>query len=182
MDHALGLLKSKGLIDEKTAMVIGELVSRGKTLEQAAVGGRYVSGVDFANAKGEFGKPKEISEEIGTRKRIIKGAPASRIVSVIMRHAVEGKASDIHIEPIGNESRVRYRIDGVLRTSFSLPIHVHPALVSRIKLLANLKIDETRIPQDGRITEDVNGKKIDFRVTTLPVVDNEKVVDRKSVV
>ncbi|MCI0479398.1 Flp pilus assembly complex ATPase component TadA, partial [Candidatus Uhrbacteria bacterium] len=70
------------------------------------------------------------------------------------------------------------RIDGVLRTSITLPIYVHPALVSRVKVLANLKLDESRVPQDGRITEDIGGKKIDFRISTLPVVDNEKVVMR----
>ncbi|MBI4139060.1 Flp pilus assembly complex ATPase component TadA, partial [Candidatus Uhrbacteria bacterium] len=132
----------------------------------------------LAEAKGKFARPKELREELGTLEEVIKGAPVSRMVSVIMRQAVDGGASDIHIEPIGEESRVRYRIDGVLRTTLALPLYIHPALVSRIKVLANLKLDETRIPQDGRITENVNGKKIDFRVSTLPVVDNEKVVMR----
>lgn len=132
----------------------------------------------LAQAKGKFEKRSEKPEDVGKLEEIIKGAPVSRMVSVIMRHAVEGGASDIHIEPIGNESRVRYRIDGVLRTSLVLPIYVHPALISRIKVLANLKIDETRVPQDGRITQEISGRKIDFRVSTLPVVDNEKVVMR----
>ena len=66
----------------------------------------------------------------------------------------------------------------MLRTSLALPLYVHPAIVSRIKVLANLKIDETRVPQDGRITQEISGKKIDFRISTLPVVDNEKVVMR----
>lgn len=104
--------------------------------------------------------------------------PASRMVSVMMRHAVEGGASDIHIEPVGEETRIRYRIDGVLRTSLTLPIAVQPSLILRVKMLANMKIDETRVPQDGRFTEEINGKNIDIRVSTLPVVDNEKVVMR----
>lgn len=132
----------------------------------------------LAQAKGKFSKKEEKEEDLGKLEEVIKGAPVSRMVSVIMRHAVEGGASDIHIEPFGEESRVRYRIDGVLRTSLVLPIYVHPALISRIKVLANLKIDETRIPQDGRITQEIGGRKIDFRVSTLPVVDNEKVVMR----
>lgn len=123
-------------------------------------------------------KKAERPEEIGQLEEIIKGAPVSRMVAIIMRHAVEGGASDIHVEPMGDESRVRYRIDGVLRTSLVLPLYVHPAIVSRVKVLANLKIDETRVPQDGRITQEISGKKIDFRVSTLPVVDNEKVVMR----
>ncbi len=132
----------------------------------------------LAQAKGKFEKKEEKTEEVGRLEEIIKGAPVSRMVSVIMRHAVEGGASDIHIEPLGNESRVRYRIDGVLRTTLVLPIYVHPALVSRIKVLANLKLDETRVPQDGRITQEISGRNIDFRVSILPVVDNEKVVMR----
>ncbi len=109
---------------------------------------------------------------------VIKGAPVSRIVSVIMRYAVESKASDIHIEPKGKETRVRYRVDGVLRTLLTLPSYLHASVISRVKVLANLKLDETRTPQDGRITQVINGKAIDFRVSTLPVVDNEKVVMR----
>ena len=109
---------------------------------------------------------------------VIKGAPVSRIVSVIMRYAVESKASDIHIEPKGKETRVRYRVDGVLRTLLTLPSYLHTSVISRVKVLANLKLDETRVPQDGRITQVINGKAIDFRISTLPVVDNEKVVMR----
>lgn len=280
-EQILATLLAKKMIDEKVAQAVRELISRGKTIEQAIVGGKYVSDVDFsriraelfgipfvdltervipketlelmpqeimdsyqvvptgfennvlevaflnpqdlraveaieflahdrgwtlrqviapvsqvtsllkkvkglgaevatalAQAKGKFDKKGEKDEEVGQLEEIIKGAPVSRMISVIMRHAVEGGASDIHIEPFGNESRIRYRIDGVLRTSLVLPIYVHPALVSRIKVLANLKIDETRVPQDGRITQEIGGKKIDFRVSTLPVVDNEKVVMR----
>jgi type IV pilus assembly protein PilB len=106
---------------------------------------------------------------------VIRGAPVSRIVQVILRHAVEGNASDVHIEPHGEETRVRYRVDGVLRTSLTLPKYIHPSLVARVKVLANLKLDETRIPQDGRIRETFGSKIIDFRVSTLPLSDTEKV-------
>lgn len=124
-------------------------------------------------------KKEEVSEEITKVEEVIKGAPVSRIVSVIMRHAVEGKASDIHIEPFANETRVRYRIDGVLKTSLLLPINLHSAIVARIKVLANLRLDETRVPQDGRITETFDGKTIDFRVSTMPLQEGlEKVVMR----
>lgn len=132
----------------------------------------------LAQAKGKFERVGEKSEDIGQLENVIKGAPVSRMVAIIMRHAVEGGASDIHIEPIAGESRVRYRIDGVLRTSLTLPLSVHPAIISRIKVLANMKIDEVRVPQDGRITQEISGKKIDFRVSTLPVLDQEKVVMR----
>jgi type IV pilus assembly protein PilB len=108
----------------------------------------------------------------------INSAPVSRIVSVIVRHAVEARASDIHIEPFDKESRVRYRIDGILHTSLSLPKSIHNAIIARIKVLAKLKLDETRIPQDGRIRLIVNNREIDFRVSTLPLANNEKVVMR----
>jgi type IV pilus assembly protein PilB len=120
---------------------------------------------------------KELTEEEQVEE-VIKSAPISQIVSVIIKHGVEGKASDIHIEPFVENSRVRYRIDGVLHTSLILPKAVHAAIVSRIKVLANLKIDETRIPQDGRIRLKVNDNDVDFRISTLPLYDQEKVVMR----
>lgn len=114
----------------------------------------------------------------GGLEEVVKTAPVSKIVSVIMRHAVEGKASDVHIEPVGNETRVRYRIDGILHTSLVLPKHVHSSLVARIKVLSNLKIDETRVPQDGRFRMNIDGRDVDYRVSTLPLINNEKVVMR----
>ncbi len=111
-------------------------------------------------------------------EEVIKSAPVAKIVSVLMRHAIEGRASDIHIEPLQNETRVRYRIDGVLHTSLVLPQSVHSAIVSRIKVLANLKLDETRLPQDGRIRLEVNDKEVDLRISILPLINEEKVVMR----
>ena len=109
---------------------------------------------------------------------VIKSAPISKMVSVILKHAVESRASDVHIEPTIGESRVRYRIDGVLHTSLVLPKYIHSAIISRIKVMSNLKIDETRVPQDGRIRLNIGGKNIDFRVSTLPLYAQEKVVMR----
>ena len=108
----------------------------------------------------------------------INSAPVSKIVSVIIRHAVEARASDIHIEPFAKESRVRYRIDGILHTSLTLPKSIHSSIIARIKVLAKLKLDETRVPQDGRIRLVINGREIDFRVSTLPLASMEKVVMR----
>lgn len=131
-------------------------------------------------AKEKFVSTKKSEEKIegASLEAVIKGAPVSRIVSVIMQHAVEMGASDIHIEPLGQESRVRYRIDGVLKIILNLPGYIHDAVVSRVKVLSSLKLDETRIPQDGRITQVVDRKIIDFRVSVLPVVGQEKVVMR----
>ncbi|MEK7188913.1 MAG: GspE/PulE family protein [Patescibacteria group bacterium] len=117
-------------------------------------------------------------EEDENLEEVVKSAPVSKMVSVILRHAVEGKASDIHIEPQDDESRVRYRIDGELHSTLSLPKYIHNSIVSRIKVLANLKLDETRKPQDGRIHFEVDGKQIDIRISTLPLAGAEKVVMR----
>ncbi len=108
----------------------------------------------------------------------VKTAPVAKIVSVIIRHAVDGKASDIHIEPGRTESRVRYRVDGVLHTSLNLPTYLHNTVVSRIKVMANLRLDETRLPQDGRIRSQIDGKNIDLRISVLPMLNSEKVVIR----
>ncbi len=131
-------------------------------------------------------KAKEEGEELitvkteseGVSEEDINSAPVSRIVSVIIRHAVEARASDIHIEPFAKESRVRYRIDGILHTSLALPRSIHNAIIARIKVLAKLKLDETRVPQDGRIRLLVSNREVDFRVSTLPLVSQEKVVMR----
>lgn len=111
-------------------------------------------------------------------ERFIEEAPVSKVVAVIIRHAIEGSASDIHIEPTPKELRVRYRIDGKLHTSLLLPMKTHAAFVSRIKILSNLKIDETRLPQDGRFSTTADERSFDFRVSTMPTAYGEKVVLR----
>ena len=111
-------------------------------------------------------------------ERMAEEAPISKVVAVLLRHAVDGEASDIHIEATKEKIRVRFRLDGVLHSSIFLPLRILPAVVSRIKILSNLKIDETRIPQDGRFTARIGGKDIDFRVSTFPTVLGEKVAMR----
>ncbi|MBI3442784.1 MAG: type II/IV secretion system protein [Candidatus Sungbacteria bacterium] len=118
------------------------------------------------------------SEERVDSNIIIEDAPITKIVTVIIRNAVEGGASDIHIEPGRDSVRVRFRVDGVLHTSIILPPEVHAALVSRIKVMTNLKIDETRIPQDGRFHAQIEKRDVDFRVSTFPTAFKEKVVIR----
>jgi len=111
-------------------------------------------------------------------ERLAEEAPITKIVAVILRHAVEGRASDIHIEPARDRLRVRFRLLGILHSSIFLPLKTHPAVVARIKILANLKIDETRIPQDGRFSTIIDGNSIDFRVSTFPTTLGEKVAVR----
>jgi type IV pilus assembly protein PilB len=140
-------------------------------------------GTALESAKEKFGDSEEIiqvSEEdvSGDNIDLIKSAPVAKIVSVIIRHAVEGGASDIHIEPKHKEGRVRYRVDGGLHTTIVLPSYLYNSVVSRIKVLANLKLDETRKPQDGRIRVKINGGDIDLRVSVFPMLNAEKVVMR----
>lgn len=117
-------------------------------------------------------------QEEKKRKEIFKDAPVTKLVQVIISHAIEGKASDIHIEPMEDNYRVRFRVDGILHISLLLPKEIGPAVVSRVKIMANLKIDEKRKPQDGRFRLTADGKGIDFRVSTLPVIEGEKIVLR----
>jgi type IV pilus assembly protein PilB len=111
-------------------------------------------------------------------ERLSEEAPIIKMVAVILRHAVDGNASDIHIEPEENQLRIRFRMDGSLYSSLFLPIHTHPSIVARIKIVSNLRIDETRIPQDGKFSAKIDGKDIDFRVSTFPTKLGEKVVIR----
>ncbi len=120
--------------------------------------------------------PKAIAGKKG--ETIVEDAPVTKMVAVILRHATEGGASDIHIENMGEKIRVRFRVDGTLHTSLLLPASVHSAIMSRIKILASLKLDEKRKPQDGRFSARIDGRKIDFRVSTLPSYYGEKVVLR----
>lgn len=111
-------------------------------------------------------------------ERIGEEAPVTKVVAVMIRHAIEGHSSDIHVEPTEKEVRVRYRIDGKLHTTLVLPLKVHAAIISRIKILSNLKIDEARLPQDGRFSATVDSKAYDFRVSTMPTTFGEKVAMR----
>lgn len=110
--------------------------------------------------------------------RIIEDAPVTKIVATILRYAVEGNASDVHIEPMRKQIRVRFRVDGVMNTSLVLPISVLSAVVARIKILSRMKLDEKRKPQDGRFSAKVENRKVDFRVSTFPSYHGEKVVMR----
>ena len=109
---------------------------------------------------------------------IVQDSPISKALNTILEYAVRSKASDIHIEPLEKALKIRCRIDGVLREIMNLPKTIEPALVSRIKILSNLKIDEHRIPQDGQFAVAVSGKEVDLRIAISPVVWGEQVVIR----
>ena len=123
---------------------------------------------------------EENGEELSEKdlKKIAEDLPVVRIVDTLLRHAIIQGASDIHIEPAEEELIVRYRIDGILNDAMKLPKHVSSTIVARIKVLSNLKLDQKRLPQDGRFKMEMDGQKVAFRVSMLPVFFGEKIVMR----
>ncbi len=126
---------------------------------------------------------KNLNQELKNVKpneevKIVEDAPIIKIVAVILRNAIESNASDIHIENTGQKVKVRFRIDGLLHTTTVLPPNVYNGVVARVKILARLRLDEKRKPQDGSFSTSLDGHKIDFRVSTMPAYYGEKVVIR----
>ncbi len=127
---------------------------------------------------------KMISDETGEEateedlKKMAEDLPVVRIVDTLLRHAIIQGASDIHIEPMEESVLVRYRIDGILHDAMTLPKNAAPTIVARLKVLSNLKLDEKRLPQDGRFKMEMDGQKVSFRVSILPIFNGEKVVMR----
>jgi len=149
-----------------------------KLIKQYAGLGEEVSEA-LEGLREELGQEKEevaAIEAIKGKKE--QGAPIIRMVETILKHGISSKASDIHIEPTLSKLRVRFRLDGTLQTVVVLPVEIAPAIISRIKILSNLQIDETRRPQDGRFTTVIDDKEIDLRVAVLPTVRGEKVALR----
>jgi type IV pilus assembly protein PilB len=122
--------------------------------------------------------PEIISSDGAAGASIQEDAPAIKLVSTILRYAIDGGASDVHIEPSESGVRIRYRVDGILHTSVVLPKQTHRAIVARIKVLSSIRLDEKRKPQDGRFSASIEGRKVDFRVSTFPAYSGEKVVIR----
>lgn len=151
--------------------------------------------IGYDNLTGEVGQALtslegELDKEIEERKaeesdaqkqaaeHLKEDAPVTKVVATILRYAVDGGASDIHVEPTAGKVRVRFRVDGLLQTSLELPRNVQSAVVARIKILCSMRLDERRKPQDGRFSATFDGRKIDFRVSTFPTQHGEKVVMR----
>jgi type IV pilus assembly protein PilB len=134
-----------------------------------------LSAVDAAAVESEGQAQSQAASNI---KTIVQDSPISRALSTILEFAVKSKASDIHIEPLEAALKIRCRVDGVLREIMQLPKSIEPALISRIKILSNLKIDEHRIPQDGQFAVSVAKKEVDLRIAISPVVWGEQVVIR----
>ena len=134
-----------------------------------------LSSVGEAAEASQVEATQESNKEV---KTIVQDSPISKALSTILEYALKSRASDVHIEPLENALKIRCRVDGMLREIMQLPKSIEPALVSRIKILSNLKIDEHRTPQDGQFTVKVAGKEVDLRIAISPVIWGEQVVIR----
>jgi len=145
-----------------------------------AIGNYYTQnlGADVKEALKETAPQQVKTYEAGRLGEVIREAPIAQIVSAILEQAIRIRASDIHIEPQIGDTRVRYRIDGILHERLSLPKGLQDAVISRIKILSDMKIDEKRVSQDGRFNFKMGDAEVDLRVSTLPTVHGEKVVMR----
>ena len=121
---------------------------------------------------------KETDDDLSNIKEVVEDAPIVKFVNLLITQAIQDRASDIHIEPAERDLRVRFRIDGVLHEVMRSPKSITSGVTSRLKIMADINIAERRIPQDGRLSVNANGKKIDLRVATLPTVWGEKIVMR----
>jgi type IV pilus assembly protein PilB len=139
---------------------------------------QYKTDLSSVNQAAQASQAEEKAEEASDVKTIVQDSPISQALSKILEYAVKSRASDIHVEPLENALKIRCRVDGVLREVMQLPKSIEPALVSRVKILSNLKIDEHRVPQDGQFAVKVANKEVDLRIAISPVVWGEQIVIR----
>src|SRR3989344_1377055 len=169
-------------IEKKSGLAVRPYIATSQSI-QRAVAEQYSRGLSFEvgealkEAAPGLTAPLTIQTEVSG---ILGEAPVARIVSTLLEYGIKVRASDIHIEPLENETRIRYRIDGILHEKLILPRRIHDSIVSRIKILGSMKIDEKRIPQDARFNFRVGQEELDLRLSTLPTAYGEKVVMRDS--
>lgn len=174
-------LETRDAIKKKTDLVVLPFLISKSSLDwglkqyHTSLEAEFAKIVSEEEKKDEGNEKEEVTEKL---KEMASEIPVVRVVDTLLEYAILEKASDIHIEPHEKDLIVRYRIDGVLHEVMTLPKVIQPALVARIKVISNLKIDEHRLPQDGRFKVDKDEYKISIRVSTIPVFDGEKVVMR----
>lgn len=166
-------------LEKKTGLNIKRYIAVESDI-QSAINAEYSQNLtnEVASALREVAPTEAVQAAQSEQAEVIREAPVTNIVNQLIDYAIKSHASDIHMEPEESQTRVRYRIDGILHEKIILPRKVHDAVVSRVKILSNLKIDERRLPQDGRFSYSSGGEDIDLRVSTLPTVYGEKVVLR----
>ncbi len=139
---------------------------------------QYRTDLSSVGEAAEASQIEAINDSNKEVKTIVQDSPISKALSTILEYALKTRASDVHIEPLEGALKIRCRVDGMLREIMQLPKSIEPALVSRIKILSNLKIDEHRMPQDGQFTVKVGNKEVDLRIAISPVIWGEQVVIR----
>lgn len=139
---------------------------------------QYRTDLSDVDKAAEVSQQEASAEEASDVKTIVQDSPISQALSKILEYAIKSRASDVHVEPLEGSLKIRVRVDGVLREIMQLPKSIEPALVSRVKILANLKIDEHRVPQDGQFAVKIAGKEVDLRIAISPVVWGEQIVIR----
>ena len=172
-------LETLEFLEKKTSLKISAAMSTEKQID-SFIKEKYIREKSITSEVNKALDERK-AEETVTRKTsesVAVEAPVAKIVSTILEYAIKSRASDVHIEPQEDNVRIRYRIDGILQEKYLLPRNVHDAVVSRIKILSDLKIDEKRVPQDGRFFFSADGNDVDLRVSTLPTTYGEKVVMR----
>lgn len=140
--------------------------------------GQYKTDLTSVGEAAEASQAEATAESNSEIKTIVQDSPISKALSTILEYALKSRASDVHIEPLENSLKIRCRVDGMLREIMQLPKSIEPALVSRIKILSNMKIDEHRVPQDGQFTVKISNKEVDLRIAVSPVIWGEQVVIR----
>ena len=173
-------LQAIEFLEKKSGLVVKPYVATEESIKKA-IAEQYTRGLSYEVTEAL----KEAGPQYSTTfmpQAAIAGvmgqAPVARIVSTLLEYGIKVRASDIHIEPLENESRIRYRIDGILHEKLILPRKIHDAIVSRIKILGNMKIDEKRLPQDARFNFKIAQEELDLRLSTMPTAHGEKVVMR----
>lgn len=167
-------------IEKKSGFGIRSYIATATSIKRA-IAEQYSRGLSFevGEALKEAAPTLAIPLSIQTGVTGVLGeAPVARIVSTLLEYGIKVRASDVHIEPLENETRIRYRIDGILHEKLILPRRIHDAIVSRIKILGNMKIDEKRLPQDARFNFKIGPEELDLRLSTMPTAYGEKVVMR----
>lgn len=174
-------LEAIEFVEAKSGKKIKVFIAPAEEISRA-IGERYSQNLamEVTAALKDTTRPAEDVKTMDIAKmgEVIRREPIAKIVSTILEFAIRYRASDVHIEPEEDKTRVRYRIDGILHEKLILPKSVHDALISRIKVLTDMKIDEKRIPQDGRFNFKADNQEVDLRVSTLPTVHGEKIVMR----
>ncbi len=180
--EALNFISSKHNIPFKFVFMLNTDIEQALEVYDSLSGdvGEALGSFADGDDKDPQGENKEVSKKVSQEDllKLKEDAPVTKIVATILRYAVDGGASDVHIEPTGGKVVVRFRVDGELSKSLELPKNVQSAVVARVKILSSMRLDEKRKPQDGRFSATFDGHKIDFRVSLLPTNHGEKVVMR----